>query len=123
MSVVRVLLVDDELEFTTTLSKVLKRRGFDVSLANGGEAALEKVREAAFDVVLLDVKMPGQDGIAVLAAMRRIAPGTRVILMTGHLSVQEEAHGLDGGAFAYLLKPHPIDDLVARIEAAATAPA
>ncbi|MBI5491139.1 MAG: response regulator [Deltaproteobacteria bacterium] len=114
-----VLLVDDEREFTTALTKVLRRRGFEVTVAEGGEAALERIAERSFDAVVLDVKMPGRDGLDVLSEIKQRSPATEVILLTGHRSVVDERDGLRTGAAAYLLKPHPIPDLVARIEAAA----
>ena len=120
MSAIRVLLVDDEVEFTTGLGKILRRRGFDVEVAGGAEAALALLKAGRFDVALLDVKMPGMDGIQLLGEFRRIAPDLRVILMTGHLSVDDEESGRRIGAFAYLLKPYPIPELIALIQQAAT---
>jgi len=115
----RILVVDDEVEFTTFLAKVLRKRGFDVTVANDGAGALARIGDERFDAVLLDVKMPDLDGLATLARIKRTAPQTPVILLTGHLSPTEEQDGLRRGAEAYLLKPHPLADLVARLEAAA----
>ena len=120
MKAIRVLLVDDEVEFTTGIGKILRRRGFEVEEAGSAEEALALVEEGCFDVALLDVKMPGMDGIQLLGEFRRIAPNLQVILMTGHLSVKEEESGRKTGAFAYLLKPHPIPELIALIQQAAT---
>jgi DNA-binding NtrC family response regulator len=111
-----VLLVDDEIEFAATLGKVLRRRGFAVEVAPSGETALAILRERPFAVVLLDVKMPGLDGLQVLAEISRTLPATRVILMTGHLAPGEEERSAAAGAFAYLQKPYPTDRLVAVIE-------
>jgi DNA-binding response OmpR family regulator len=119
VSVLSILLVDDEVEFTTFLAKLLRKRGFAVTVANDGAGALAHIAAEAFDAVLLDVKMPGLDGIATLSSIKVTAPHLPVILLTGHLSATEERDGLRSGAVAYLLKPHPIDDLVARLEAAA----
>jgi DNA-binding NtrC family response regulator len=119
MSAVRVLLVDDEKEFTTGLSKVLGRRGFEVHVAADADSALRMVQAERFHVVLLDVKMPGKDGIQLLGEFKHTAPGTPVILMSGHLSVSDEDQGRQMGAFAYLLKPHPIPELVSLIQEAA----
>lgn len=115
---VRLLLIDDEQEFTTTLSKILRRRGYEVTVASNGQRALESVAAACFDVVLLDVKMPGMDGMQVLAELRRCRPGVAVIMMTGHLAAGDRDE-LPAGAFAFVLKPHPIPDLVALVERAA----
>ena len=114
-----VLIVDDEAEFTETLAKVLRRRAVDVRVAPTGGQALAMLRSRPFPVVLLDVKMPGLDGLQVLAEIRRTLPATRVILMTGHLDAGEQERGAAAGAFAYLLKPYPTEQLLAVIEAAA----
>ena len=119
MSALRVLLVDDEREFTSALAKVLRRRRFEVTVAEDGATALRHVDGPAFDAVVLDVKMPGRDGLEVLSEIKLRAPSTEVILLTGHRSAVDERECLLTGAAAYLLKPHPIPDLVARIEAAA----
>jgi len=119
VNAVRVLLVDDEVAFTTILTKVLRRRGIEVEVQNVCDAVLDRVLEGGVDVAILDVKMPGKSGLELLAEIKQRFPRTEVILMTGHLSVSDEADGLATGAFAYLLKPHPINDLVARVEAAA----
>ena len=119
MSAIRVLLVDDEVEFTTGLSKVLRRRGFEVEVAADAAAGLALATRGCFDVALLDVKMPGMDGIQLLTEMKRVAPSIQVILMTGHLSVADETDGMKTGAVAYLLKPHPLPELVDMIQKAA----
>ncbi len=119
MTAIRVLLVDDELSFSQTLAKVLARRGFSVATATSGEEALARLAARPWDVVLLDVKMPDRDGLSVLADIRAMPDPPEVIMLTGHLSHQEEEAGLNAGAFAYLLKPHPIPDLEQLIRQAA----
>lgn len=114
----KVLLVDDEVDFTASLGKILRRRGFEVETAADGLIALERIGQQPFDVIVLDVKMPGMDGIQVLTEIRRLAIETRVILLTGHLSITDEEDGLKGGAYAYLFKPIPILKLVGLIESA-----
>ena len=114
----RVLLVDDEVDFTASLRKVLSRRGFEVDTASDGLTALARIAKESFDVIVLDVKMPGMDGIQVLAEIRRMALEARVILLTGHLSLTDEEKGIKEGAFAYLFKPFPILKLVGVIETA-----
>ncbi len=116
---IRVLLVDDEVSFSQTLAKILSRRGFTVATAESGEEALAALAAQPVDVVLLDVKMPDRDGISVLADIRAMPDPPEVIMLTGHLSRSEEEAGLSGGAFAYLLKPHPLPDLERRIREAA----
>jgi DNA-binding NtrC family response regulator len=115
----KVLLVDDEVAFTASLGKVLSRRGFEVETASDGLTALARIVKESFDIIVLDVKMPGMDGIQVLAEIKRLALDLRVILLTGHLSLTEEETGLQEGAFAYLFKPVPIQKLVSVIASAA----
>ena len=113
-----VLIVDDEAEFASILVKVLKRRGFTAHLSPTGERALAMLEERPYSVVLLDVKMPGIGGLEVLARIKQSLPGTQVILMTGHLAAGDEERSVAGGAFAFLLKPYPTEQLVGVIEAA-----
>jgi two-component system, OmpR family, response regulator len=115
----KVLLVDDEVDFTTGLGKVLHHRGFEVKTASEGLAAMGMLTAEPFDVIVLDVKMPGMDGLQVLSEIRRLGLNSRVILLTGHLSVTEEEDGLKRGAVAYLFKPYPVLKLVGLIESAA----
>jgi len=118
MSAGRVLVVDDERDFSSTLSKVLSRRGYAVDTRFSGGAALAALAETPFEAVVLDVRMPGMEGREVLDAIRRAAPATQVILMTGDLSEGAEEAARSGGAFAYLLKPTPIPNLVAVLDSA-----
>ena len=119
MTPIKVLLADDEREFTSILSKILRRRGFEVEVAVDGVSALAALSRQRFEVVVLDVKMPGQDGIQVLGEIKATAPSPEVILLTGHVSATEESDGLKTGAFAYLIKPHPVQGIIDCIEAAA----
>jgi DNA-binding NtrC family response regulator len=119
MKNIRVLLVDDEVDFTTSLSRVLSRRDFDVEVSSDGLSGLARIIQGNFDVVILDVKMPGMNGLQVLEEIRRLSLPTRVILLTGHFSLPDEENTLKSGAFAYLLKPYPILKLVELIETAA----
>jgi CheY-like chemotaxis protein len=115
----KVLLVDDEIDFTAGLSKVLRRRGFEVETASDGLTAVSRIAQKPFDVIVLDVKMPGMDGLQVLAEIKRLEIEARVILLTGHLSSSEEQAGLKKGVFAYLFKPFPTLKLVSLIQEAA----
>lgn len=117
MSRIKVLLVDDEVGFTAGLNKVLSNRGFDVKEAKDGLMALSMIGGEHFDVVVLDIKMPGMDGNQVFKEISRLTPETRVIVLTGHYCLLEE-EDVWKGAYAYLLKPCPIMKLVALIEAA-----
>ncbi len=119
MTPIKVLLADDEREFTNILSKILRRRGFEVEVAVDGVSALDALSQQSFDVVVLDVMMPERDGIQVLGEIRSKGLSPEVILLTGHVSAIEESDGLRTGAFAYLLKPHPVPALIHSITAAA----
>ncbi|MDY6792575.1 MAG: response regulator [Thermodesulfobacteriota bacterium] len=111
-----VLIVDDEEDFLETIIKRLNKRQVDASGARSGEEALELLKEKTFDVVILDVKMPGgMDGIEALREMKKIQPLVEVILLTGHASVETSIEGMKLGAFDYLLKPIKLDDLLRKI--------
>jgi len=113
---VRVLLVDDEVEFVDTLEKRLKRRKLTTSSVNSGEDALEFLGQNPTDVVILDVKMPGIDGIQTLREIKQQYPLVEVIMLTGHANVEVAIQGMEIGAFDYLMKPMAIDDLVYKIQ-------
>lgn len=121
MKGMRVLLVDDEVDFVNSLRKVLTRRGFIVDVADSAYSALSLIAKNPPDVVVLDVKMPGMDGIQALAEIKRIDPRTEVILLTGHFSPTDEEDTVKTGAFCYLLKPCNIMKLVDTIKAAGEA--
>ncbi|MBW2204590.1 MAG: response regulator [Deltaproteobacteria bacterium] len=116
MEEVRVLLVDDEVEFVDTLEKRLKRRKLTTSSVNSGEDALEFLGQNPTDVVILDVKMPGIDGIQTLREIKQQYPLVEVIMLTGHANVEVAIQGMEIGAFDYLMKPMAIDDLVYKIQ-------
>ena len=112
----RVLLVDDEVDYLATLVKRLSRRGIGASAVSSGAAALDRLREEPVDVVVLDVKMPGMDGIATLQEIKRRHPLVEVIMLTGHVDVEVAIHGMEIGAFDYLMKPTEIDELLFKIQ-------
>lgn len=113
---VRVLLVDDEESYVDTLKKRLSRRGLVVLTANSGEAALAMLAEHPMDVVLLDVKMPGMDGMETLTRIKEAHPRVEVIMLTGHANVDVAIRGMEQGAFDYLMKPAEMDDLYYKIQ-------
>ena len=115
---VRVLLVDDEADFRRPVAKRLARRGMLVDQAGGGAEALARMREDPADVVVLDVKMPGMDGLATLSRLKEDAPGVEVILLTGQASAMDGVNGMKAGAFDYLGKPVEIEHLAAKIRQA-----
>jgi DNA-binding response OmpR family regulator len=114
----RVLIVDDEPDFASALAERLRRRGFAVQTAGDGPSALAAAAATPPEVVILDVRMPGEDGIATLGRLRRAHPRVEIILLTGHATVTSGIDGMRLGAFDYLTKPVEIDELVARIQAA-----
>jgi len=118
MSRIHVLVVDDEHDFLKLIRRRLTKRNIDVDTASSGDEALAMLSSGDFDVVILDVRMPGLDGIAVLKEIRRRFRDTEVIMLTGHGSMQSGIDGISHGAYDYILKPFSIDDLVVRIRAA-----
>lgn len=122
-SSLRVLVVDDEEDFATALAVRLQRRGFAATAVGSGAEAVASVRGAAFDVMVLDLKMPGMDGLATLREVRRIAPAVRVLVLTGHGTVASGIEGMQIGADDFLQKPTDIEALCTAIVAAAALPA
>jgi len=114
----RVLLVDDEEMFVEMLGERLEARGLEVTKSFDGEQALERIRERDFDVVILDVLMPGKDGVDVLREIKQLKPLTEVIMLTGHATVDTAIQGMKLGAYDYLLKPTETKDLLEKIEGA-----
>lgn len=111
-----VLLVDDEEDFLRTILKRLAKRGIQAEGANRGEQALAMLAENPRDVVVLDVKMPGMDGIEVLKRIKANWPTTEVIMLTGHASIDAAVEGMGCGAFDYLMKPADLEDLLYKLE-------
>ena len=118
MSEMKIMLVDDEERFLSTTQKLLARKGVDVVTATSGSEALNKLHMENVHVVILDVKMPGMDGIATLKAIKERYPLIEVIMLTGHATVESAVDGLKSGATDYLMKPTDIDELVAKAEEA-----
>ena len=115
-----VLLVDDEAPFVETMTKRLTKRKLNVSKALSGEEALETLKDNShIDVVILDVKMPGMDGIETLKEIRKDFPLVEVIMLTGHATVETSIVGMRLGAFDYLMKPCDMEVLMEKVNAAA----
>ena len=112
---IKVLLVDDEKEFVVVLSERLEIRGFDVKTALSGEEALRWIYKSEFDVVLLDVMIPGENGMEILKEIKRARPFIHVIMLTGHAKIDTAVRGMELGAYDYLLKPLEIEPLVEKI--------
>jgi DNA-binding NtrC family response regulator len=115
---IRVLIVDDEERFRTTLLKILMAKGIQATAAPDGAAALAELDRCAYDVVLLDVKMPGMDGIEVLETLRERGCPAEVIILSGHAAIDTAMAIVRLGAFDYLLKPCDIEALLDKIYAA-----
>jgi DNA-binding response OmpR family regulator len=108
----KVLMVDDEEDFVKTLAERMQMRDLDSDVALSGEAALQIVEDQVPDVMVLDLKMPGIDGMEVLRRVRKAYPQVQVVILTGHGSEKDEAEARRLGAFAYLQKPVDIEKLI-----------
>ncbi|KAF0122356.1 MAG: response regulator receiver [bacterium] len=118
MEEAKILLVDDEVVFTNNISKLLANRGYRVTAVYDGESAIRALEKERFDVVVLDLRMPGIDGITTLAAIKKLGLFTEILLLTGHGSMNTAVEAMKLGAYDYLSKPCDIDELVAKIEGA-----
>jgi len=112
------MLVDDEERFLTTTQKLLNKKGYDVQIASSGQDALEILDKKIIHVVILDVKMPGMDGIEALKQIKSRFPLVEVIMLTGHATVESAVDGLKSGATDYLMKPTGLDELIQKAEEA-----
>jgi DNA-binding NtrC family response regulator len=113
---IRVLLVDDETSFVETLGKRLTIRNLHVFTAGSAEDAFDLLARESVDVVVLDVKMPGTDGLTAIKTIKRRHPLVEVILLSGHANLEASVGGMALGAFDYLLKPVRLEELVYKIE-------
>jgi DNA-binding NtrC family response regulator len=111
-----ILIVDDEGDFLETLMNRLRKRNIGTIGCASGEEAVRLAKQHQFDVVILDIKMPGgMDGIETLREIKRIRPETEVILLTGHASLETSVEGMKQGAYDYLLKPIRLEDLLEKL--------
>lgn len=111
------LLVEDEAGLVETLTDRLERQGFDVTVAVDGHAGERLARQHRFDIILLDVMLPGQSGYDVCAHLRRSDPRTPILMLTARGAVEDRVHGLKLGADDYLQKPFEMSELLARVDA------
>lgn len=118
ISTTEVLLVDDEKDFVETLAKRLRTRNFTVDYTLSGDEAVKWLEKNRADVVVLDVRMPGMDGIDTLREIKRMKPLVEVIMLTGHATVETAIEGMKLGAYDYLMKPTDMNDLVDKIKKA-----
>lgn len=115
-----VMLVDDEKQFIDTMTKRLNKRNIKVLACLSGEEALKELdKHRNVDVVILDVKMPGMDGIETLQEIKKKYPLIEVVMLTGHATVESAVEGMKLGAFDYLMKPCEIEELLEKVKQAA----
>jgi two-component system OmpR family response regulator len=114
----KILLVDDEVAFANNISKLISKRGYDIITVYNGESAVKAVDEQDFDVIVLDLKMPGMDGMAALKLIKGKKPGVEVIILTGHGSFESGIDGMQLGAFDFIMKPVRFEDLHEKIRQA-----
>ena len=119
MAIANVLLVDDEIPFVEAMARRLKKRDVNIATSFSGSEALDVLREdSSIEVVILDVKMPGMDGIETLGEIRKKFPLQEVIMLTGHATVETGIEGMKLGAFDYLMKPCEMDILMKKVKEA-----
>lgn len=120
MKPVNVLFVDDEVAFAETMSKRLTKRDLVVRTVHDGQACLDDLaKHGDTEVIILDVKMPGIDGLETLKRVKAEHPLIEVIMLTGHATVESAIEGMKRGSFDYLMKPCEIDELVKKVDDAA----
>jgi DNA-binding NtrC family response regulator len=114
----RILLVDDEERFRTNLQKMLRAQGLIVGTEASGAEALEELKLAPYDVIVMDIRMPGMDGLATLGEIKKVNPEVEVIILSGHASMDAAMEINRLGGYDYLMKPCPLEELLLKIEAA-----
>ena len=115
-----IMLVDDEVSFVKTVAKRLAKRNIKTIMAFSAEEGLEKLKENQdLDVIVLDVKMPGMNGIDALKAIKTVSPLVEVIMLTGHATIELAVDAMKLGAHDFLMKPFEIEELVLKMQEAA----
>ncbi|MBE3142103.1 MAG: response regulator [Thermoplasmata archaeon] len=112
----RILVIDDEESIRNTMKAILKDEGFIVDLAATGSEAIQKTKQTAYNVVLIDIRLPDMEGVELLKLMKDTVPKTRKIMVTGYPSVQNVITALNKNADAYLIKPVDIEKLLSTIK-------
>ena len=112
----RVLLVDDEVDFTDTTKTLLENRGYDVTEVNSGDSAIRTLGQEKYDVMVLDLKMPGMDGISTLKEIKKLQLHTQILVLTGHGAINTAMEAMELGAYDYLTKPCDIDELTEKLQ-------
>ena len=116
MKDIKILLVDDEIDFTKNMSKLLAGRGYQVVTANSGDEAVQALGRGSCDVMVLDLKMPGKDGLDTLQEIRKLNLVTETIVLTGHGGIDTAMKAMKLGAVDYLTKPCEVEEIVQKIE-------
>jgi len=114
----KVLLVDDEKDFLSVMSERMAARGMDVTAADSAEEALAQVESGGYDAIVLDLMMPGMDGIETLKAIKQRNPTLQVILLTGHATLEKGIEAMKLGAMDFVEKPADLDQLTQKIKQA-----
>lgn len=114
----RILVVDDDRLVCWSLEQALSREGYGVSSVDSAEKALEQVERNRFDLAIVDLVLPGMDGLGLIGWMRLVSPGTRTIVTTGHGSREVERKALEHGAFAYVEKPFSVKEVIGLVKMA-----
>jgi DNA-binding NtrC family response regulator len=114
----KILLVDDEVIFSRNMEVLLDARGYRSLAVNSGAEAIRALQKEDFDVIVLDLKMPGMDGISTLKEIRKLGLFTQILILTGHGSIDSALDAIKLGAYDYLTKPCQISELVEKIEGA-----
>ncbi len=117
---VKILLVDDEKDFTEVLSERMEARGFSVEIADSGPVAINKVKEKSYDAIILDLAMPEMDGIDVLKILLKENPDLQIIFLTGHATLEKGIESVKLGAVDFMEKPVDIDKLLEKVNDAKT---
>jgi two-component system copper resistance phosphate regulon response regulator CusR len=117
LAVVRILIVEDEPQAAAMLAMGLREQGYETEIAGDGERALTLAREDGYDLVILDVILPGQDGFSVCRELRRAGRDMPILMLTARDAVQDRVTGINGGADDYIVKPFEYRELLARIRA------
>jgi DNA-binding response OmpR family regulator len=115
-SIPHILVVDDERTMRESLEEILTLEGFQITLADSGEAALEILRQTPVDLMLLDLKMKGMDGLQTTETAKQVAPDTVIIMLTAHGTLDSAIAAMRRGAFDYVLKPAAVSDIVASVQ-------
>ena len=112
----RILIVDDDETIRTTMKAILEEEGYKVDLADSGKEGIQKTNERAYNVALLDIRLPDMEGVQLLKLMKETLPRTRKIMVTGYPSTQNAIEALNKNADAYLIKPVDIEKLLSTIK-------